>query len=174
MMVASRGNFMRLRTLRRFSALPLLVFMATQVSAQGDANGCPVTTAPEASFVPPDPYPANAAEDAFWYGTSDLWTQLPDTGIWSGLPRRDDGYSNKLFLWEQGYDWRKEPKPEIVLILRRLDAHAPLAVSQGGTNAILDGGASMLTGVTFPTEGCWELTAYHAGHTLTFVVSVQP
>jgi hypothetical protein len=41
-----------------------------------------------------------------------------------------------------------------------------------GTNAIMGNTAAMLIGVNFSTEGCWELSVYHAGHVLTFVVSV--
>jgi hypothetical protein len=85
-------------------------------------------------------------------------------GVWHSLPRRDDGYFNKLFLWQEGYDVQKEPKPEIVVILRRLDSDVPLVVSRGGTNAHFGGTWAMLTGVTFPTEGCWEITTYHLNY----------
>jgi hypothetical protein len=145
----------------------------TTVSAD-DTNACSVTNVPATPFVPPIPYQAVAAPNSFWFGTNGLWTSLEMQGVWRSLPRRDDGYFNKLFLWQEGYDVRKEPKPDIIVILRRLDADVPLVVSRGGTNAHFGGAWAMLTGVTFPTEGCWEITSYHAGRTLTFVVSVQP
>lgn len=163
---------MQLRLFLCLCTMALPALMPSSATAQDDSNGCPVTTSSDRSFVPPDPYPAHSAQGAFWYGTIDLWTQLTGEGVWRGLPRRDSGYFNKLFLWRQGYDWQKEPKPEIVVILRRLDANAPLTVLQGGTNAFF-GVSAMLIGVTFPTEGCWEVTSYNKGHTLTFIVSIQ-
>jgi hypothetical protein len=32
----------------------------------------------------------------------------------------------------------------------------------------------MMTGLDVPTAGCWELTAHYRGHTVNFVVSVEP
>ena len=109
---------MQLRLLLCLFTIALPVLVPTSATAQDESNGCAVTS-PDETFVPPDPYPSHAADGAFWHGNRDLWTQLSNEGIWRGLPHGDDGYSNKLFLWQQGYDWRKEPKPEIVLILRR-------------------------------------------------------
>lgn len=156
----------------------VLIFLAAvpkaTVSAE-DTNACPVTTAPNPPFVPPVPYRATSGPNSFWYGTNGLWTQLGNLGVWSSLPRQGEGYFNKLFLWQEGYDWHKEREPDIIVILRRLDAkNVPVVLSRGGTNAIIGGVSVLLTGVTFPTEGCWEITSYHAGRTLTFVVSVQP
>ena len=135
---------------------------------------CPITVPPDPPFVPPAPYRPNPSQGTFWYGTNGLWTQLGVKGVWRGLPRHESGYFNKLFLWEQGYDVRKDPQPDIILALRRLDTQVPPVTSRGGTNAHFDGVWTMLTGVRFPTEGCWEVTSYHSGHTLTFTVSVLP
>jgi len=155
-------------------ALVLSALIPNLVAATDRKDACPVTTPPEPPWLPPVPYKANAGQGAFWYGSDTLWTKLGAEGVWKGLPRRDNGYFNKLVLWQEGYDWRKEPKPDIFLVLRRLDAQAPLAISRGGTNAFIDGVWTMLTGVIFPTEGCWEVTSYHDGTTMAFVVLVQP
>jgi len=61
---------------------------------------------------------------------------------------------------------------EEALGLARFDGDAPPIAVAGGTNAGISGTYAMLIGVSFPTGGCWELTAYHEGHVLTFVVSV--
>lgn len=136
---------------------------------------CPATKPPNPAFVPSAPYPVNAGPDAFWYGDKDLWAFLPVDGVWRGLPyRANEGYLNKLPLWKQGYDGRKEQQPDITVVLRRLDSNAPLVTTRYGTNAFADNTWVMLTGVTFPTHGCWEVTASHDGHTLTFVLSIQP
>ena len=157
--------------------MKFFVFFALMTSALpclAADKPCPVTTPPNPPFVPPAPFEPNAGKGSFWYGTPSLWGNLQADGVWRALPHDDKGYSNKLFLWQQDYDWRKEPQPDIIVVLRRLDAEAPLVNMRGGTHAIFDGTASMLIGVTVPTVGCWEVTSYHDGHTLAFVVSVQP
>ena len=157
--------------LRRF--LWIFLFMVAVIAPIRAA--CPVTAPPGLPFVPPAPYPPNATRAGFWYGSNALWTQLPNDGVWRGLPRRENGgYFNKLFLWQEGFDWRKEPQPDVIVVLRRLDAEMPLVSQRGGTNAIVGTSAAMLVGVVFPTEGCWEVTSSHEGHTLTFVLSIQP
>jgi len=145
---------------------PVFLALTPEVCA-ATKDSCPVTTAPASPFVPPAPYRAIPPPGLFWYGTNGLWTWLPTEGVWRSL-------TNKLFLWQEGYDVHKEPEPDIIVVLRRLDANMPLVASRGGTNAHLDDGWLMLTGLTFPSEGCWEITTYHAGHTLTFVASIQP
>lgn len=149
--------------------------LATLVPSLIADDACPVTIPLVPRFIPPIPYPANPANGAFWFGTDDLWVELPAEGVWRGLPRGENGgYSNKLFLWQQGYDWRKEPQPDIIVVLRNLQAaDAPLAVSRGGTN-VASRPPRMLTGISFPTAGCWEVTAHHDGHLLTFVLSIEP
>ena len=128
----------------------------------------------KSAIRPARPILAECSAGCILVGTDALWTQLVDKNVWRGLPRRDKGYFNKLFLWQSGYDVRKEPKPDIIVVLRRLDVEAPLVTSRGGTNAFFDSVWAMLTGVTFPTEGCWEITAHHDGHLLSFVVYVLP
>lgn len=136
---------------------------------------CPVTKPPDQPFVPPAPYELVPPRGAFWYGTTELWTDLPESGVWSGLPyEKDQGYGNKLFLWQAGYDWHQEPQPDIILVVKRLDANVPLVSKRGGTSAHFNGTWQMLTGVGFPTAGCWEVTVFHAGTTLAFVLAIKP
>lgn len=168
---------MQLRLFLWLPALTLVALVPNLAAAADNEHACPVTTPTNPAFVAPAPYQPNAAERQFWFGTNALWTQLPVEGVWRGLPPRDSkGYFNKLFLWSEGFDWRKEQQPDIFVVLRRLDVQTPLVISRGGTTALFrfNNTASMLTGILFPTEGCWELNSYHDGHTLTFVVSIQP
>jgi hypothetical protein len=135
----------------------------------------PYVQAPSPAFIPPAPYQVNAGLDGFWYGDKDLWTRLPVAGAWNGLPyRKDEGFSNKLALWKQGYDVRTEPQPDITVTVRSLLGRPITATTRYGTNAFFDHTWQMATGVTFPASGCWEVTASNDGHKLTFVVSVQP
>jgi hypothetical protein len=114
-------------------------------------------------------------QGAFWFGTNELWTALPVDGVWEGLPfTENEGYGNKLFLWQVGYDPQTGfEEPDIIVVTRRLDATAPLWSKRGGTFALFPGAPAMLIGVNFPSVGCWEVNAWHAGHTLTFVLSIQ-
>jgi hypothetical protein len=163
---------MRIRRLPWLS-LFLLVALAPNLPA-ADYN-CPVTTPQNPPFVPPAPYEPNASEGRFWYGTNALWTQLPADGVERALPYdKDEGYSNKLPLWEQGNNGTKEPRPDIIVVVKRLDAKASLVSSRGGSNVFADGAWTLLTGVTYATTGCFEVTAAHDGHMLTFILSIQP
>jgi hypothetical protein len=130
--------------------------------------------------VPPAPYPPKIPArygNAFWYGTPDLWTMLTTDGVWSGLPGSDAGYSQKIFWWREGYSMYAEPTPDLSVTGRRLDAAAaaPTMLRDApATNASADFGQGMLTGITIPSLGCWEVTGHYRGHQLSFVVLVEP
>jgi hypothetical protein len=134
-----------------------------------------VTRPPDPSFVPPAPYsPTTPFAGEFWYGTEALWTEVRLDGMWRGLPY-GGSYTQKVFWWRQGYDWRTEQQPDLTVTGRRLDAPAPPLVASRATNAFAgDIGSAMLTGVDIPTPGCWEITGHYAGTELSFVVWVAP
>jgi len=54
-------------------------------------DSCLVTNAADRPFIPPAPYRAKPSPGQFWYGTDKLWTALPVTGTWSGLPHYTPG-----------------------------------------------------------------------------------
>lgn len=153
-------------------AAVLLSFPAAHAQSSG---ACVTTAAPDEPFVPPAPYWQHAAEGTFWYGTEPLWTALSSDGIWRGL-HNENGYRNKLFFWSKGYDWKKEPKPRLIITAKRLDGDAPDVAIDDASNALAPSSeaAGMVTAFELPTEGCWELTAHYHGHGLTFVVLVKP
>ncbi len=120
-----------------------------------------MTRPPDPPFVPPSPYPRESPfADHLWYGTESLWTVVPTNGVWAGLPYHSGKYIEKVFWWSEGYDWRKEPQPELTVTDRRLDAPAPPLEVSEATNAFNPGDiqSAMLVGVGFPTLGCWEIT----------------
>jgi hypothetical protein len=133
------------------------------------SSSCPVTRVRSRPFVPPAPYPATPPPlygDVFWYGTERLWTWLEADGTTSR--------SDKSFWWREGYDWMTETSPALLVTGRRLDAAAPAVTSSGATNGFReDIGAFMLTGLEFPTGGCWEVTGHYGGERLRFVVRVR-
>jgi len=140
---------------------------------------CPVTQPMTPAYLPPTPYPA-PPDDYFWHGSDALWTGLPNDSIWRGLPRNADGYSQKFFVWRVGYDPAAEPQPPLTVSGRRLDGDAPsLTGHVPATHAFgPDIHSAMVTGITFPTAGCWEVTATYTADegnsaSLTFVVEIE-
>jgi hypothetical protein len=139
---------------------------------QATRDACVVTK--PASFVPPN-HKLDLHAGDFWYGSAKLWTRLNETGAWSALPFDGAGYSQKVFWWREGYDWQKEPQPNLVVTGKRLDAPAPPMVGTRATNAFAsDIGSAMLVGVSIPTAGCWEVTGQYGDAKLSFVVWVGP
>jgi hypothetical protein len=94
-------------------------------------------------------------------------------GAWRGLPLWDTGYRQKIVWWTQGYDWR-EPTPPLSITGKRLDAKAPPLVTDERANGSYHGGwgSFIMSGVNFPTEGCWEITGRLSETELKFIVWV--
>lgn len=137
---------------------------------------CPVTTAENVSFNAPEPFSPTAPwEGIFWYGTEGLWTALHTDGVWAMLPKTSDGYTQKVMWWSDSYVLKDELEPALVVTGQRLDAKAEPLRFYGATNAMAaDIGEAMLTGVEFPTLGCWEVRAEYKKSELTFVVWIGP
>src|SRR5215471_17818307 len=79
-------------------------------------KSCPVTKQAEHPFVPPAPHPATPPQGDFWVGTERLWTALPITGMWSGLPHYtpdDTTFRQKLAFWRKDYHPHSEPQPNL-------------------------------------------------------------
>lgn len=156
--------------------LGVCVVLAGRGGMAQQAHLCPTTASSQpAPFFAPAPYSQSAPfQHQFWYGTDALWTMLREDGRWGAVYRPDQAvYTNKVFVWRQGYDSRAEPKPPLTLTARRLDGHAPPVVVTDSTHAsAADIGTAMLTLAHLPTGGCWEMTARYRGQALTFVTLV--
>ena len=77
--------------------------------------------------------------------------------------------------WSTLYNLPDEPQPELIVSAKRLDGDAPSLGFYGATNAMADDiGEAMLTGVEFPTLGCWEVTGQYKKTSLSFVVWITP
>lgn len=138
---------------------------------------CPVTaSAKQDIFKAPEPYSPDAPwEGMFWYGSEHFWTALPTNGVWASLPNNPEGFTQKIFWWSDLFVLKDESQPALEVTGRRLDAKAPPLNTYGATNASAgDIGDAMLTGVDFPTLGCWEITGHYKKSGLTFVVWVAP
>lgn len=145
---------------------------ATASARTADPDGCPITIPPQPAFMPPSPpapAPRSARASEFWYGTPALWTSLRPDGTWSSLPYYDGAYTQKVFWWSQGYNW----KSPLTVTGRRIDGLAPPLRASAATNAFAaDIGSSVLVGVEIPVGGCWEITGHLKGTELRFVVWV--
>lgn len=137
------------------------------------AVSCPITKAPQPPFVPPDPYRSTPSGGGFWYGTPALWTQLDARGTWDALPYQRGTYTQKVFWWRNGYDWKTDTSPTLLVSGVRIDAPAPPLLVSSATNAFAsDIGSAMLVGVEIPAAGCWEITGRYKAAALSFVVRV--
>ena len=128
-----------------------------------DAVNCPVTM--------PGQAPAEIGDKLFGFlaafGNDDLWVgALGDDGVILADPQfveRDGSIS-----WKLGW-WRIAPGT-LAITGRRLDAPAPPLRA-----SVPDGYGSsgfQASGVSFPTEGCWEVTGTIGSSKLTFVTFV--
>lgn len=134
------------------------------------AGTCPVTKAPEPPFVPPAPY-AQARGRSFDLGTAKLWVTVY-SDPWRNLPLWPEGYRQKIVWWSEGYNARADPKPAISISGRRLDGSAPPMVVTGA-NGSWTNVDFIMSGVNFPTKGCWEIKGAFKGAEVTFIVSVE-
>jgi hypothetical protein len=141
-------------------------------------KACPVTKPPAQPFVPPPPYWTDHGRGQFWYGTESLWTLLGVKGTWNihnNVLESQGAYTTKLTYWRRGFDWRREPEPNLVVIAKRLDREAPpVAADPAHAVLVTTERPGMMTGIDIPSSGCWEITARYSGDSLSFVVSVEP
>lgn len=135
---------------------------------------CPITK-PEHVLVPPVPHPAKAPSGQFWFGTEQLWTALPVTGSWNGLPSSPDDptFRQKLFFWRRGYDAHRDAEPRLTVVGRLLGSPSTTLLSDATSSGSRGGEDEfMVTGATFPSPGCWEITGSYEKSQLTFIIWV--
>jgi hypothetical protein len=158
------------------SAASLTQTAQTEVASLIPPKDCPVTTSENVSFKAPDPFSPDAPwKGEFWYGSDHLWTALDSNGVWSKLPEIPDGYGQKIMWWSSLYSLPDELEPALVVSGKRLDGESEPLRFYGATNAMADDiEEAMLTGVEFPTLGCWEITGQYKKSEIKFVVWVAP
>jgi hypothetical protein len=141
-------------------------------------GSCPVTKPADRPFVPPAPHPAEPSVGQFWFGTDRLWTALPVSGTWrlGHYTPSDPTFRQKLLFWRQGYDAQTEPQPNLTVSGKRIDAVAPPLQTDGKGNGSWTNKDDqfIMTGINFPTAGCWEITGRYDDDEVIFVVWVSP
>ena len=131
-----------------------------------DAARCPATR--PGRFEPPPgvPYDVLFGADNS-HGNGQLWVGgLGDNGVIVAGPdfvNRDGSIGMK-------FGWYRVAPGQLTITGRRLDAPAPPA--RGSAPSGYGTAGFQASGVTFPTEGCWEITGAVDSATLTFVTFV--
>jgi hypothetical protein len=150
----------------RTAAPPTPPSEAQQIAARLDAaKHCPVTIAN--AKAPPGERPSS-----LHHGNSALWTVLPPAGIDRGGTPEPDGSTSQKYPW-----WTVGTEGELAIEGRRLDtaAASPLRarVNSGEPDtpfATVPGGRFWSSAISFPTEGCWQVTGHVGSTSLTVVV----
>ncbi len=128
---------------------------------------CLVTKPPSPPFEPPLPYSRDHSESSFWFGTETMWTWLYTDGKWS--------QRITTFWWRKdwlAYRWiPAESAAKLRVTARRLDAPDP-ALKIFGANSSYAGRPLLIGAISFPTTGCWQITAQYEQDELRFVVWV--
>ena len=147
-----------------------------EIASRTPPKDCPVTTIAKSDFQAPEPFAPSAPwKGIFWFGSSHLWTALNNDGVWYALPLNPDGYTQKIMWWSDSYSLPNEPEPALVVSGHRLDGESPELRFYGATNAMGDDiGEAMLTGVEFPSLGCWEVKGKYKKGEISFVVWIAP
>ena len=137
---------------------------APSQASLSEVGGCPVTLP---VGVAADGQERPFGSSALAFGNNQLWVvPLQEDGVIRADPSavESDGSINTKFGW-----WRLTPGT-LTISGRRLDAPGPALRA-----SVPDGYGStgfQASGVSFPTEGCWEITGSVGGETLSFVMFV--
>src|SRR5512133_1886266 len=97
------------------AAVELTATVQNEIVSRTPPQDCPITRPQDPPFAPPAPYSGLGTDGYFWYGTNDLWVSIPDHAVWSELPHDAHGYSQKIPWWRNGYEWDREPQPNLTV-----------------------------------------------------------
>jgi hypothetical protein len=127
---------------------------------------CPVT-------MPNGNGPPGERRSSSHHGNGALWTGLPaDDGIDRGGVPEPDGSTSQRYLW-----WTAGTEGGLAIEGRRLDtavaAQLRARIDSGVPDtpfADVPDGSFWSSSISFPTEGCWQVTGRVGTASLTFVV----
>ncbi len=156
-----------------FRAVSLALALGVASFAQ---QTCPATAnAPAMAFKPPAPYVTSPAGNGFWYGTAALWTYIEPGPLHVGNANR---LSAKLVYWRRGFQWQAELNPNLKVIAKRVDAPSPIIEAPPAHGILFDddeipANMAMMTGITIPEPGCWQIVATYRGiNTVSYIAWV--
>ncbi len=131
---------------------------------RAQAAACPTTRGePSPSSVPADRFFGSASA----YGNGMLWVG----GLWpDGIISADSRFLDLDGRVGMKFGWWHTVAGKLQITGRRLDAPAPPAIGDVPDGYGITG--FQASGVTFPTQGCWEITGSVGSSKLTFVTFV--
>jgi hypothetical protein len=145
------------------------------------ASECAFTKPPATPFFPTGLKKTSGSNDGFYFGTPKLSVFVLNSPI---------GRGEKIAIFSDGYNWKADPQPDLSLNLKRLDKPAPELNNADSRGFYADGaqilgifpangsyspetGSFIMSGVNFPSAGCWEITAKFKGEALKIVYLVH-
>lgn len=147
----------------------ILALLASIVLAQYiDRESCPISIATSEGIEGP----FKAPTDMVWYGSNALAVLLNKDGRWTGMGS-DRNYGNKTWWWSESFDLETETYPKLTIRANRLDTDAPGVRISRATNAIIKDVPVILSGLSFPSDGCWSVVGQYKGQSLSFVTLVE-
>lgn len=155
-----------------FSILAVASAANTESGRDYSVSHC-LTTDPATSVVQvPWKERHHLEHDSIWYGSKSLAVLLAPNGRWTGMGAKHN-YGNKLWFWSE--DWVREEESQPNLRVSAREVNNPSLSSESGraTHGFHDYWEAMLTGLEFPSAGCWEVTATYRDATVSFIVRVQ-
>jgi hypothetical protein len=123
---------------------------------------CPATQN-NTRIPPPHERPQLPETGNVYYTNGRLWTILGEHGVIRSAPRSDGSIREKFPWWRGGRGALRITGRRLDQASAALRAHIPAGYGSVGFQA---------TAITFPTAGCWEVTASAGGTSLTFVTLV--
>ena len=151
-------------------SIPILLLAGRQLRAD-DSFTCPVTKPLESA----SPAPCSESSGK-WVGTEKLWALIDER--WGTRFHTDLGFEQRKIVWfSSAYDWKK--KMPLTITGRRLDGPSAPLIFDFASNAFISGkGYFIVSALTLPTMGCWEITGHYKSQELsqelTFVVKIGP
>lgn len=155
-------------------AMEFVIGSVGMTSASNDPEAPPTPSPFACAVTEPN---ASASTPTYYYGgpgsyqNEALWTNLWMWGEDGVILSPADGHiSDTGAFIEMKWAWYRFKDGELTITGRRLDAPAP------PLEAWIPGGYGstgfQVSGITFPTTGCWEVTGHLGEDSLTFVVRV--
>jgi hypothetical protein len=149
--------------------------VSPELASQGPTASAGSVTLAQASACPTtrgEPTPSSIPADRFFgsgsaYGNGTLWVG----GLWpDGIISADSRFFDLDGRVGMKFGWWHTIEGKVQITGRRLDAPAPPAIADVPDGYGITG--FQASGVTFPTEGCWEITGSVGLSKLTFVTFV--
>jgi len=148
------------------------VVMPTGVSTPLAAPATPPTAAADTTSINAVPFQCNVTASEARLKTSSIEKSALGTGPWIINDDRTIWASDQPFVAKRPVTtvWMRPANTELAIVARRLDGDAP-RLTVGPAEPFQT--AYIATPLTFPSSGCWEVTATAGTSRLTFITRVR-